>query len=255
MLLAPVLPLAGAVRRRRRTLAGAVLGVATLTSGVAFATTADATETVWDRVANCESGGNWSINTGNGYYGGLQFSAGTWTSFGGQTYAVRADLAAKIEQIDIAKRVLQVQGPNAWPTCGSRAGLTVANGLAVPTFVKLGTGIATGVMRYPRPIPPATGAGGSGTSNTTGVIPLVVDGVRGTNTTKAIEIWVGAPVDGSPSSADNSLLQKKLGVTQDGVVGPVTITALQKVVGVTQDGVWGSGTTMALQTYLNRLLG
>jgi hypothetical protein len=67
----------------------------------------------------CESGGNWSINTGNGYYGGLQFSAGTWAGFGGTEYAPRADLASKSQQIAIAERVLAVQGPGAWPTCGA----------------------------------------------------------------------------------------------------------------------------------------
>jgi hypothetical protein len=72
----------------------------------------------WDAVAQCESGGNWSINTGNGYYGGLQFSPDTWAGFGGTPYAPRADLASKGEQITVAERVLAVQGPGAWPTCG-----------------------------------------------------------------------------------------------------------------------------------------
>lgn len=72
----------------------------------------------WDAVAMCESGGNWSINTGNGYFGGLQFSQQTWAGFGGTAYAPRADLATKSEQIAVAERVLAVQGPGAWPTCG-----------------------------------------------------------------------------------------------------------------------------------------
>ena len=66
----------------------------------------------------CESGGNWSINTGNGYYGGLQFSSSTWLAFGGGAYAPRADLAAKPQQIAIAEHVLAAQGPGAWPVCG-----------------------------------------------------------------------------------------------------------------------------------------
>ena len=72
----------------------------------------------WDAVARCESGGNWSINTGNGYYGGLQFSSSTWTGFGGGDYAPRADLATREQQIAVAEEVLDVQGPGAWPTCG-----------------------------------------------------------------------------------------------------------------------------------------
>ncbi|TQN42519.1 transglycosylase-like protein with SLT domain [Blastococcus colisei] len=72
----------------------------------------------WDAVALCESGGNWSINTGNGYFGGLQFSPTTWLEFGGAAYAPRADLATKSQQIAVAEKVLAVQGPGAWPTCG-----------------------------------------------------------------------------------------------------------------------------------------
>jgi peptidoglycan hydrolase CwlO-like protein len=72
----------------------------------------------WDAVALCESGGNWSINTGNGYYGGLQFSASTWAAHGGLTYAPRADLASRAEQIAVAENVLASQGAGAWPTCG-----------------------------------------------------------------------------------------------------------------------------------------
>ena len=72
----------------------------------------------WDAVARCESGGNWSINTGNGYYGGLQFSTSTWTGYGGGAYAPRADLATREQQIAVAERVLAGQGKGAWPTCG-----------------------------------------------------------------------------------------------------------------------------------------
>ena len=72
----------------------------------------------WDAVAACESGGNWSINTGNGYYGGLQFNSGTWLAYGGGAYAPRADLASKGEQIAVAEKVLAAQGRGAWPVCG-----------------------------------------------------------------------------------------------------------------------------------------
>ena len=83
---------------------------------------AGATDAQWDRVAQCESGGNWHINTGNGYYGGLQFSASTWTSFDGPHYATRADLASREQQIDIANKVLAAEGWNAWPVCSQNAG-------------------------------------------------------------------------------------------------------------------------------------
>jgi hypothetical protein len=72
----------------------------------------------WDAVANCESGGNWHINTGNGFYGGLQFDYGTWLSNGGGAYAKRADLATRAEQIAIATKVYDARGSSPWPVCG-----------------------------------------------------------------------------------------------------------------------------------------
>ncbi|MFW6597348.1 transglycosylase family protein [Propionibacteriaceae bacterium Y2011] len=78
---------------------------------------------VWDRLAQCESGGNWSINTGNGYYGGLQFSASTWRAFGGGTYAAYAHQATRDQQIAIAKKVQASQGWGAWPACTAKLGI------------------------------------------------------------------------------------------------------------------------------------
>jgi hypothetical protein len=72
----------------------------------------------WSGVAQCESSGNWHINTGNGFYGGLQFTQSTWDAYGGQTYASRADLASESAQIAVAERVLTGQGIGAWPVCG-----------------------------------------------------------------------------------------------------------------------------------------
>jgi murein DD-endopeptidase MepM/ murein hydrolase activator NlpD len=82
----------------------------------------------WDQVAACESSGDWDINTGNGYYGGLQFTQSTWEAYGGTRYAPRADLATKDQQIAIAEKVLDGQGPGAWPVCSQRAGLTRGGG-------------------------------------------------------------------------------------------------------------------------------
>lgn len=69
---------------------------------------------MWDRVAQCESGGNWSINTGNGYYGGLQFAFSTWLAYGGDDFAPRADLASRAEQITVANRVYADNGLSQW---------------------------------------------------------------------------------------------------------------------------------------------
>ncbi len=73
----------------------------------------------WSAIAACESGGNWSADTGNGYYGGLQFTEGTWLGYGGGQYASSANLASPAEQIAVAERVLAGQGIGAWPVCGA----------------------------------------------------------------------------------------------------------------------------------------
>jgi LysM repeat protein len=87
------------------------------------ATPSSAATSAWDKLAGCESGGNWGINTGNGYYGGLQFADGTWDGNGGGKYASRADLASRGEQIIIAAKVLEGRGWSPWPACSSRLGL------------------------------------------------------------------------------------------------------------------------------------
>ena len=80
--------------------------------------------TVWDQIAKCESGGNWAINTGNGYYGGLQFNVSTWNSNGGAQYAARPDLATREQQIAIATLVRDRRGGyGAWPVCSRKLGL------------------------------------------------------------------------------------------------------------------------------------
>lgn len=77
---------------------------------------------IWDAIAGCEAGGNWAINTGNGYYGGVQFDQSTWERNGGLRYAERADLASREEQIAIAEVTRARQGWGAWPVCSGRAG-------------------------------------------------------------------------------------------------------------------------------------
>jgi nucleoid-associated protein YgaU len=110
-------------RTRWQTLAGLMLagaaGGAVLlgTSGTAHAASVN-----WDAIASCESGGNWHINTGNGFYGGLQFTQGTWAGYGGKAFAPRADLATREQQITVAERTLAKQGIGAWPVCGKKAG-------------------------------------------------------------------------------------------------------------------------------------
>lgn len=110
----------------RSLLGPGALAVALLTPGTALADAAE--EGTWDRLAKCESGGNWAANTGNGYYGGLQFWQPTWEAFGGRKYAGRADLATREEQITVAEKVLDAQGWRAWPACSKKLGLGAGGG-------------------------------------------------------------------------------------------------------------------------------
>ncbi|MFB7527983.1 transglycosylase family protein [Streptomyces sp. NPDC056178] len=103
---------------RVATLAG-VAGTAVAVPLMGATGASAASVATWDAVAQCESGGNWSINTGNGYYGGLQFSQSSWAAAGGTQYAPRADLATKAQQIATAEKLLAMQGPGAWGCAGA----------------------------------------------------------------------------------------------------------------------------------------
>jgi hypothetical protein len=123
------------VRTRRLLTTSAVAAGATAVGIGAVATPASASTHDWSGVAQCESSGNWSINTGNGFYGGLQFTQSTWAAYGGTSYAPRADLASPAQQIAVAERVLAGQGIGAWPVCGRNltGGTTsVANSAPAP---------------------------------------------------------------------------------------------------------------------------
>jgi nucleoid-associated protein YgaU len=114
-------PTTGSKLRRRAATVAATAGVAAVAPLLASAP-AHADSVNWDAVAQCESGNNWSINTGNGYYGGLQFSQGTWNAYGGGKYASTANQASRSQQIAVAEKVLAGQGIGAWPVCGKRSG-------------------------------------------------------------------------------------------------------------------------------------
>lgn len=121
-------------KEKRRAAIGAAVGVSTVAAALSVGSgspASAASTSTWDKVADCESSGNWAINTGNGYYGGLQFTQSTWAAYGGTRYAARADLASKTQQITTAERVLASQGPGAWPVCSVRAGLQ--RGQAAPS--------------------------------------------------------------------------------------------------------------------------
>ena len=105
-----------------RTLTGAMFAGGVAAAGVSLATPAAnaAPASAWDQVAQCESGGNWQINTGNGYYGGLQFSLATWRANGGVGMPHQA---SREQQIAVAERVQAAQGWGAWPACTARLGI------------------------------------------------------------------------------------------------------------------------------------
>jgi len=104
------------LKKLRKTIGMAVIGGALVAAPMAMST-ATANAVNWDAVAACESGGNWAINTGNGYYGGLQFNMSTWRANGGSG---SPHTASRSEQIRVAENVLHNQGIGAWPVCGKR---------------------------------------------------------------------------------------------------------------------------------------
>ncbi|WP_351227346.1 transglycosylase family protein [Streptomyces sp. NPDC002133] len=134
------------------TAGGAGIALPLIGAGTADAASVD----VWDKVAACESTNNWRINTGNGYYGGLQFSQSTWEEYGGRDYAPRADLATKDQQIAVAEKVLEGQGPRAWPNCSVGAGLARGGDAPGITPERRGETKAEAVRAQQQPAPAAT---------------------------------------------------------------------------------------------------
>lgn len=186
---------------------------------------------VWDDVAACESGGNWGTSTGNGFHGGLQFTSSTWLAYGGGQYASTAAGASRAAQISVAQRVLAGQGPGAWPTCGARAGLSRSNGGASETVSRSST---RHVVRH--------------TSD------LVVDGILGPLTARALQRRVGSYQDGIVGPKTIGALQRKLHVRRTGKMNAITVRKLQVVLHIRRDGsrTLNQRTVAALQRYLNR---
>jgi hypothetical protein len=209
----------------------------------------------WNAVAACESGGNWSTNTGNGYYGGLQFSHSTWIAYGGGAYAPNADGASSSAQISVAQRVLAGQGPGSWPVCGPSAGLTSSGG-----------GGSVYVAPAPAPVVPRSGPVTSRSTVRQSTVgddelgslqavrqPLVVDGIVGPLTTGATQRWVGVSQDGLWGSVTTAALQRKIGAAVNGVLDAAAIHRLQVFLHISPDGATHLNyrTSVALQRYLN----
>ena len=110
----------------KKALAGTAAAAALAGVGALAPQASAAPDSDWDRLAGCEAGGNWHINTGNGYQGGLQFNPQTWQANGGGQFAATADQATREQQIVVAERVLASQGWGAWPACSASLGLNSA---------------------------------------------------------------------------------------------------------------------------------
>ncbi|MFF5476061.1 transglycosylase family protein [Streptomyces sp. NPDC012935] len=143
------------INRASLTVTAGGAGIALPLIGTGTAQAADVS--TWNKVAACESTSRWDVNTGNGYYGGLQFAQSTWEAYGGTRYAARADLATKDQQIAVAEKVLDGQGPGAWPECSVRAGLT--RGGDTPDIHPVGTGRKTSAPDVQPQTPPQSRAG------------------------------------------------------------------------------------------------
>ncbi|MER5194479.1 transglycosylase family protein [Streptomyces sp. NPDC002755] len=142
------------------TAGGAGMALPLIGTGAAQAADVD----TWNKVAACESTNDWNINTGNGYYGGLQFTQSTWEAYGGTRYAPRADLATKDQQIAVAEKVLDGQGPGAWPVCSVRAGLS--RGGDAPDIHPSGTSTKSAEPSGKRATPSGSSAKSSTSSKT-----------------------------------------------------------------------------------------
>ncbi|MER7682307.1 transglycosylase family protein [Streptomyces sp. NPDC096934] len=196
--------------------AAGVTGSAIVIPLLAAASANAADGTTWDRVAQCESGGAWSANEGNGYYGGLQLDQDNWEAHGGLEYAPTADQASRSQQIAVAEKVLADKGLAAWPACGPLSGLTkdsggvsVDTGLAGDSTSAGGTSDAytpSGLATSPSASSDASGSsdstdavGGSGTSSAS-QSPDGSGTATGNESSKSVQKEVTSTPSGSPSS-------------------------------------------------------
>jgi len=142
--------------RRGVTLAAvSIAGVALSASAANAAVPATAPASTWDSLAQCESGGNWGINTGNGYAGGLQFSPGTWAAYGGTGSAANA---SREQQIAVAEKVQAGQGWGAWPACAAKLGLTGGAIAPQSTSKSLAPAAVPAPAKVPAKVPARTAA-------------------------------------------------------------------------------------------------
>ena len=227
-------------RTIRRVLGAGIATVATATVGVVLAPSA-AHADVWDSVAACEAGGNWHINTGNGFYGGLQFTQSSWLAAGGGAYASRADLASREAQIAVARRLLAMQGPGAWPVCSARAGLTRSNGgsgvAAAPAPAAAPARAAQAAPKaQPAPAAPMPAAATPAAAPAPAAVVKPAAGALKPADTRAVQSWTGVGAGVWDAKALNAL-QEKLGAKATGRTDVQTIAAAEKLLGLPASGL------------------
>ncbi|AXK45659.1 transglycosylase family protein [Brachybacterium saurashtrense] len=262
---------AALMRRGLTRSAVALAGGAVVASGMLVATSTSASAaTGWDEVAACESGGDWSINTGNGYYGGLQFSQSSWEAAGGLQYAERADLASKSEQIAAAETLLSMQGAGAWPNCGvalsggaDTSGAPSAEQEEQQASEQESTSQESTESREQEQ--QSTRSTERESSAPQGDWSCDGDGIADncdengfTKETAPAEEPAQEPAEqaapqaseqGAPGSKATPDLSVAGTLEVDGTMGPKTITALQDWLGVEQTGEMDEETTLALQAW------
>ncbi|MGW3867303.1 transglycosylase family protein, partial [Streptomyces sp. NPDC005047] len=198
--------LSGNGRHRRPRQAPALVVAAGVTgSAIAIpllgATGAHAAGVNWDQVAECETGGAWSQNAGNGYYGGLQLPQEAWERYGGLEYAASADQASRSQQIRIAEKLYADQGIAAWPTCGLLAGLGNPPGATAST----GDGASEG-SQAPKTSDsqdPAGSAAGSKAPEPTGS-PKASDSPESSESSESSDASSGSEKETEPTSGSSA---------------------------------------------------
>ncbi|GAB7108901.1 resuscitation-promoting factor protein RpfC [Streptomyces phaeofaciens JCM 4814] len=209
--------LSGNGRHRRPRQAPALLVAAGVT-GTAIAipllaaTGASAADgTVWDKVAQCESGGSWSADKGDGEYGGLSLTQDDWETYGGLDYADSPDLASRNQQIAVAQKLLAAEGVGAWGTCGLTSGLTEeSGGLNVDTGVADDSSDSSGLSDLSKGASGSSNSDKSGKSDSSGKS----DGTGDSDADASADSSEASP-SSSPSSSSSSAAEDDAAASDD----------------------------------------
>ncbi len=216
------------------------------------ASSAQADDSVWDRVAQCEAGGNWATTTGNGFSGGLQFTQSSWAAAGGTAYASAPHLASREGQIAAGKRLLSMQGPGAWPACSIKAGLTHANGMgggSAPAPAAARSAAAPKPAAATRASAKATPKAAPATKPLARkplapkpvapkpATPKPAGGELTGQSTRIVQSWLGGDLSGRWDPQALSALQRKVGAAVTGKTDVQSVARVEKLVGAPASGL------------------